>query len=119
MLRKLWEGPRREDGTFLWYGLPRGADLSALWTSRGTPLRPVPFGISMDWFRYFLTQDPKFDGNTVTPAAFERFWDQSVEQYGIVFGTDNPDLTAFRDRGGKAHPLARLGRSAHFGRRDR
>jgi hypothetical protein len=102
VIRKLWEGPRREDGTFLWYGLPRGADLNALWTSRGAPLRPVPFGISMDWFRYFLTQDPKFDGNGVTPAGYERFWDQSVEQYGIVFGTDNPDLTAFRDRGGKA-----------------
>ena len=102
VIRKLWEGPRREDGSFLWYGLPRGADLNALWTSRGTPLRPQPFGISMDWFRYFLTQDPKFDGNAVTPAAFERLWDQSVEQYGIVFGTDNPDLTAFRDRGGKS-----------------
>jgi feruloyl esterase len=102
VLRKLWEGPRRQDGTFLWYGLPRGADLNALWTSRGTPLRPVPFGISMDWFRYFLAQDPKFDGNSLTPASFERFWDQSVEQYGAVFGTDNPDLTAFRNRGGKA-----------------
>ena len=49
-----------------------------------------------------VLQDPKFDGNTVTPVGYERFWDQSVEQYGIVFGTDNPDLTAFRDRGGKA-----------------
>ena len=28
--------------------------------------------------------------------------DQSVEQYGAFFFTDNPDLTAFRDRGGKA-----------------
>jgi feruloyl esterase len=101
IIRKLWEGPRRDDGRFLWYGLPRGADLIALWTSRGTPLRPAPFGISMDWFRYFLTQDPKFDGNGVTPAFYERFWDQSVEQYGMVFGTDNPDLGAFRDRGGK------------------
>jgi feruloyl esterase len=102
VIRRLWEGPRRQDGSFLWYGLPRGADLNALWTSRGTPPRPQPFGISMDWFRYFLTQDPNFDGNTVTPAAFERLWDQSVEQYGIVIGTDNPDLTAFRERGGKA-----------------
>ena len=56
----------------------------------------------MDWFRYFLTQDPKFDGNAVTPALYERFWDQSVEQYGAVIGTDNPDLAAFRDGGGKA-----------------
>jgi hypothetical protein len=28
-------------------------------------------------------------------------WDQSGEQYRTVIGTDNPDLTAFRDRGGK------------------
>ena len=102
VIRKLWEGPRKGDGTFIWYGLARGADMNALWTSRGTPLRPVPFGLSMDWFRYFLTQDPKFDGNAVTPAAYERFWDQSVEQYANVIATDNPDLTAFRDRGGKA-----------------
>ena len=54
----------------MWYGLPRGADLKAIWTSRGTPLRPVPFGISMDWYRYFLTQDPKFDGNNITPDAY-------------------------------------------------
>ena len=33
--------------------------------------------------------------------AYERYWDQSVEQYSDVFGTDNPDLTGFRDRGGK------------------
>ena len=102
IIRKLWEGPRRADGSFMWYGLARGADMNALWTSRGMPLRPVPFGLSMDWFRYFLTQDPKFDGNVVTPAAYERFWDQSVEQYANVIATDNPDLTAFRDRGGKA-----------------
>jgi tannase/feruloyl esterase len=102
VIRRLWEGPRREDGSFLWYGLPRGADLNALWTSRGTPLRPQPFGITMDWFRFFLAQDPKFEWTAITPAAYERFWDQSVEQYGSVIGTDDPDLTAFRDRGGKA-----------------
>jgi feruloyl esterase len=102
LIRRFWEGPRREDGSFLWYGLPRGADLNALWGSRGTPLRPQVLGITLDWFRYFLAQNPQLDWTTITPAAYERFWDQSVEQYGIVIGTDNPDLTAFRDRGGKA-----------------
>jgi hypothetical protein len=102
LIRKLWEGPRREDGSFLWYGLVRGADLSALWGSRGTPLKPQLFGISLDWFRYFLAQNPQLDGTTITQAAYERFWDQSMEEYGAVIGTDNPDLTAFRDRGGKA-----------------
>ncbi|HKE83582.1 MAG TPA: tannase/feruloyl esterase family alpha/beta hydrolase [Vicinamibacterales bacterium] len=109
VIRKLWEGPRRDDGSFLWYGLLRGADLTALWSSRGTPLKPQAFPITMDWFRYFLAQDPKLDAGTVTPSAYERFWDQSVEQYGAVIGTDAPDLSAFRDSGGKAivwHGLA-------------
>ena len=101
LIRKFWEGPRREDGTFLWHGMARGTDLSALNGSRGTPLQPAGFGIAVDWLKYFLAQDPQLDWNTVTPAAFERYWDQSVEQYSAVIGTDNPDLTAFRDHGGK------------------
>ena len=102
VIRKLWDGPRREDGSFLWYGLARGADLSALWGSRGDPLKPQAFGISLDWFRYFLAENPQFDWTTMTRAGYERFWDQSVEEFSAVIGTDNPDLTAFRDRGGKA-----------------
>jgi hypothetical protein len=102
VIRKFWEGPRREDGSFLWYGMARGADLSALWGSRGTPPKPLAFGISLDWFRYFLAQNPQLDGNAITRAAYERYYDQSMEQYGVVIGTDNPDLTAFRDNGGKA-----------------
>jgi feruloyl esterase len=102
VIRKLWEGPRRQDGGFLWYGLPRGADLNAIWGSRGTPPRPQAFAIAMDWFRYFLAQDPKLDSTAITPDKYERFWEQSVEQYGPVIGTDNPDLTDFRNRGGKA-----------------
>jgi hypothetical protein len=101
VIRKLWQGPRRADGSFLWYGLPRGADLNALWGSRGTPLKPQAFGISLDWFRYFLAQNSQLDWTTITPAAYERYWEQSMEQYGPVFATDNPDLAAFRDRGGK------------------
>ena len=102
VIRKLWQGPQREDGSFLWYGLARGADLNALWGSAGNPLKPRAFGIALDWFRYFLAQNPQLDWTSITPSAFERYWDQSVEEYGAVIGTDNPDLAAFRDRGGKA-----------------
>ena len=102
VIRKLWQGPQREDGSFLWYGLARGADLNALWGSAGNPLKPRAFGIALDWFRYFLAQNPQLDWTSITPSAFERYWDQSVEEYGAVIGTDNPNLAAFRDRGGKA-----------------
>jgi hypothetical protein len=100
VIRKIWDGPKRRDGSFLWYGLPRGAGF-ALSATGGTPLTARPLGITLDWFRYFLTQNPKWDWSTVTHGSYEHLWDQSVEQFGAVFGTDNPDLSAFRDRGGK------------------
>ncbi len=101
VIRKLWQGPAKEDGSFLWYGMPWGADLSPLAGTRGTPLQPQAFTFSLDWLKYFITQNPQFDWTTITPAAYQRLWDQSLEQYGQVIGTDNPDLTEFRNRGGK------------------
>jgi hypothetical protein len=102
LIRRLWEGPRRQDGEFMWYGLPRGADMNALWSAAGEPLQARAFGISLQWFTYFLAQDPEFDWTTLTRDGYERYWEQSLEQFGAVIGTDNPDLTAFRDAGGKA-----------------
>jgi hypothetical protein len=102
IIRKLWQGPRREDGSFVWYGQSPGADLNAVSASRGTPLKAQGFPFTVDWLKYWITQNPAYDWTTMTPAAYERFWEQSVEQYGAVIGTDNPDLSAFRDHGGKA-----------------
>ena len=101
VIRKIWQGPRGQDGSFIWHGLARGTDLFALAGTTGSPLAGRPFGIPLDWFRFFLLQDPKWDWTTLTPAGFELLWKQSVEQYGAVIGTDDPDLTRFRDRGGK------------------
>lgn len=101
IIRQLWDGPRRLDGGPLWYGPARGTNLNSLAGSAGTPLAPIAFGFSVEWLRYYLTQNPQFDWRTVTPAAYQSFWDQSAEQYGAVLATDDPDLTRFRDRGGK------------------
>jgi pimeloyl-ACP methyl ester carboxylesterase len=94
VLRKIWEGPRAKDGSFLWYGPSKGADLSALGGAQ-------PFGITMEWFRYFLTKNPKWDIKQLTPDEYERLFHHSVKEFGEVFGTRKPDLAKFRDRGGK------------------
>lgn len=94
VVRKIWEGPRAPDGQFLWYGLSRGADLTLL-------SGPMPFPVPMDWIRYFLTENPKWDISSLTPAEFDRLFRQSVEEYAAIFATDNPDLSRFRDHGGK------------------
>ena len=85
---------RAQDGGFLWYGLCRGADLTMIAGAR-------PFPIPLDWVRYFLLQDPKWQLTNLTTAEFERLFQQSVEEYGAVFATDNPDLSQFSNHGGK------------------
>jgi feruloyl esterase len=101
VIRKIWEGPRTRDGRFMWYGLERGADMSAYAGTAGSPLRGKPFSIALEYWVYYLAQDAKWDWSTLTYAGFEQLWTKSVEQYGAVIGTDDPDLTRFRDRGGK------------------
>ena len=109
VIKKIWSGPRTSDGKFLWYGLLPGADLKFLAGTKGSPLSGNPFAISTDWTRYFLLSDPKWQGSSITRKEFQLLWNQAVEQYGDVFGTDNPDLTGFRNRGSKViiiHGLA-------------
>lgn len=108
VVRKIWEGPRSPDGSMTWYGLPRGADL---WVSRseGDPLVGKPMPLALDYIGLFIKQDPEWDWRTLTPEGFEHVWRQSKEQYEAVFGTNAPDLTRFRDHGGKimiVHGLA-------------
>jgi feruloyl esterase len=102
VIRKIWQGPHRQDGAFLWYGLPHGASFSGLHNTGGDPLGGLPSRITLDWIRYFLTQDPEWDWTTLEPGSYEQLWDQGVEQYTAVLGTADPDLSGFRDQGGKA-----------------
>ncbi|GAA4569047.1 tannase/feruloyl esterase family alpha/beta hydrolase [Planotetraspora kaengkrachanensis] len=99
LINKMWEGPRDADGEFLWYGLERGASLSSLNNTAGGT--GVPFGIGLDWFKYFLTQNPGLDWRTITYDRYLLLFQQSVLQYQAVIATDDPDLSAFRDAGGK------------------
>ena len=101
VVRAIWEGPKRRDGSFLWYGLTRGADFNGLSGAGGTPLAPRPNNITVEWWKYFLNEDPQWSPLTLTRAAYEQYWDKSVEQFSAVLATDNPDLAAFKARGGK------------------
>ena len=101
IVRKIWEGPRRTDGTVLWYGLPRGADFGGLSGTQGNPPTGRPNPITLEWFRFFLTKNPQWDWTAMTRGSYEQLWDQSIEEFSSVIATDNPDLSTFRDRGGR------------------
>ncbi|WP_369137850.1 tannase/feruloyl esterase family alpha/beta hydrolase [Modestobacter versicolor] len=104
VVRAIGEGPRRRTGEFLWYGLPPGAPFAGLHDSEVVDggLVGRPFVFDLWWFGLFLAQDPDWDWRTLGTDRFEAFFDQAVEQYSAVLAADDPDLSAFAERGGKA-----------------
>jgi tannase/feruloyl esterase len=103
VIRRIGEGPRRQDGGFLWYGLAPGAPFAGLHDTAEVDgrLEGKPFQYDLWWLGLFLAQDRGWDWKTLTPAAFEAFFDQAVRQYGDVLGSADPDLSAFARSGGK------------------
>jgi pimeloyl-ACP methyl ester carboxylesterase len=93
-IQMIWDGPRGTGGSFLWYGLAKTAPLNAL---AGTN----PFPIATDHVRYWVEQNPAFDWRTLDYAGFEQTFRESQQLFNGVIGTDDPDLSRFRQSGGK------------------
>ncbi|KAF7935123.1 uncharacterized protein EAE98_003168 [Botrytis deweyae] len=101
-----WDGPRDEDGSFLWYRLNPSSPLGL-----GTALTicadgnanctgwPVPFG--PEWISLFVVKNASFALDNVTQHEFARLIRSSVEQYASIIGTADPDLSTFKETGGK------------------
>jgi feruloyl esterase len=94
VVRKIWEGPRTPSGKKLWSGVPIGADLNSL-------AGPTPFTVPAAWVQLWVAKDPSLDLSTITYSRFTELFKQSEAEYDKVIGTDDPDLSGFRNAGGK------------------
>lgn len=93
-LKKIWGGARTTSGTLLWPSFSKGADLNAM-------AGAAPFPIPIEQARYWVYFDPTWDWKTLTYANYEQFFNDNVAKVGPLMATENPDLSAFRKRGGK------------------
>lgn len=99
-----WTGLRTTDGRFMWHGMNRDTRLSGIANTECTSSGQCtgsPFTISSDWIKYFVQKDPEFDITKITDEEYERIIRQSHNQYASILGTADPDLTDFRQAGGK------------------
>ena len=104
VVRKIWDGPRDTDGERLWYGLPIGASfdyLAASTTGADGVSTGSPFIVPAEWVAYFVEKDPAFSSANLTYAQFDQIFAKARAEYDSVIGTSSPDLTAFRNAGGK------------------
>jgi hypothetical protein len=103
VMNKIWQGPVSTSGRPLWYGLARGASLDfigATSTVNGVTT-PEPFAIPLGWLGDWLQHNPGWNWKTLGYAQFDKLFAQSVREFSSLVATNNPDLSAFRDHGGK------------------
>lgn len=103
VMTKIWQGPKDADGKPLWYGVERGASLGGLAATvpAGGETVGQPFPITVSWLGTWLLHDPSWDWRTLTFAQFDQLFHRSVREFSKIFASDNPDLSAFRNHGGK------------------
>jgi hypothetical protein len=92
-INKMWEGPII-GGARLWWGPRPGASLVNL-------AGEIPFPFSVAQPKYWVYFDPTWDWKALNYANFKDFFELTVKRVGPTMATDNPDLSRFRDRGGK------------------
>ena len=104
VIRRIWDGPRDSAGKRLWYGLPVGADflpLAASAPGADGVTTGSPFLVPAEWVADFVEKNPGFSSANLSYAQFDQVFQQARAEYDRVIGTGDPDLTAFRDAGGK------------------
>ncbi|XPT01392.1 hypothetical protein M3J09_010528 [Ascochyta lentis] len=103
--RATWTGATDGKGNVQWPGIAPGAPLSALagttCDSNGRNCTGTPFPVSTDWHRLFIKKDSTFDPYNYTQAAWNAAFHASVQQYTSTLGTSDPDLSEFKNAGGK------------------
>lgn len=104
---EVWQGVTTRRGSLLWPGPSLDAQLAGpgriantVEVARGHR-RAAPLSLSEQWISVVLKEDPDFDLTTLTREDFVRLFSHSVIRYDPVLASNNPDLSRFRDRGGK------------------
>lgn len=102
IVKKILEGPRKSDGTELWFGTAPGADFSGV---AGTIYHngewiPRPFPPGAAWLKSIIVPEIT-DITKMSYAEFFEAFDKSVKLGGAYIGDEYLDLSAFKSAGGK------------------
>lgn len=112
LTKAMWDGPQRSDNTSLSPGFLRGTILSSSDQSSGGSLAlttcsdngtcvAAPSVLVTPWITKFVLRNDSADLTTLTRQNFEDIFHASKNQYSSIIDTIDPDLSAFRARGGK------------------
>jgi feruloyl esterase len=107
-VQKIWAGLKTADGRQIWPGLVPGGEAGtggwANWITGTGPGRSGHLNLGIPFFRYMLFDNPAWDYHSfrLEPSdGFDSDIDYLDSKLGAIFNAINPDLSAFKARGGK------------------
>jgi feruloyl esterase len=98
VVNKIWDGPRRPDGTKIWVGWPRG-QAGVLGITPAATGAPTLFGEQIN--RYWVHKDPTFNWRLISEQQFLTEQLALTQQFSQFIGSDDPNLNTFKGSGGK------------------
>ncbi|KAH7113298.1 Tannase/feruloyl esterase [Dendryphion nanum] len=114
IMNATWHGMRAKDGRRIYPGPLPGADMTSDFTvswgqtgildttcsANGTCVG-APHILGRQWFQLFIAKNPEWTFGNLTREEFDNMSYMSRQQYRSMIGTDDPDLSNFRNAGGK------------------
>lgn len=101
-LREIYEGPRTSKGEHLFPGYPVGGETGlggwSAWITGMAPAKSLQFAFGTQFFKNMVFDDPAWDYRTFNVDRDVKIADDKMSQR---LNATNPDLSAFKKRGGK------------------
>ncbi|KAH8669391.1 Tannase/feruloyl esterase [Ilyonectria robusta] len=106
-----WQGPVSASGKQIWYGFNPGSDLTGAMSyqpgiattncSSDGKCVSQPNVLGAQWLQLFVAKNPNFDIGNLTHEKFDALINFGHQQFESFISTYEPDLSEFRDAGGK------------------
>jgi feruloyl esterase len=103
VVQQIWAGPVDTDGSFLFYPLGIGADLTFTANTSLVDGRrgPSPQALPKAWIPNFIKKNQSFDVLTLDHQEFVNVFRRGIKEYDSIINNHDPDLREFRASGAK------------------
>jgi hypothetical protein len=110
IVSKVWQGPRTPNGTFVWYGPWPGSALMGPFAMANTDCTtgtcvPAPASLATEWLSSFAMKQPALSAASaimnLTTEQYLALASAASKEFSALLGASNPDLSAFRNAGGR------------------
>ena len=101
-VKKIWSGSTNSSGDVIFPGLARGAEADpngwSRWVTGDAAFQSLHWRAAEAFFRYFVFEDLDWDFRSFD---FDKDLEFALEKVGRALDSNDPDLRALRNRGGK------------------